>query len=62
MRVFVTEFTRCEFHSGQRYYKVTQEGPRDQLFGFKDEVGVIEEAEVHREPEMVKKIEMREIV
>ena len=35
VRVFLSpSFPNAEFHSVRRYYKVTQEGPRENLFGF----------------------------
>ena len=55
-------FPDVEFHSVRRYYKVTREGHRESFFGFKDEVDVIEEAEVPKALEMVKKIERRGIL
>ena len=50
-------FPHVELHLVQRHCKVTQEGPREHIFGFEDKVGVIEEAEVHKSTEMVKKTE-----
>ena len=41
---------------------MTQEGHRESFFGFKDEVDVIEEAEVPKALETVKKIERRGIL
>ena len=37
-------------HSAKSYYKVTQQGPREYLSGFEDEMSVIEESEVQKSP------------
>ena len=55
-------FPAVEFHSVRRYCKATHEFPIKQLFGLKEEMGAIEEAEVPKAPEMVKKIEIRGIL
>ena len=55
-------FPAVEFHSVRRYCKVTHEGPRKHFFGLEEEMGAIEEAEVPKAPEMVKKIEIRGIL
>ena len=41
---------------------MTHEGPRKHFFGLEEEMGAIEEAEVPKAPETVKKIERRGIL
>ena len=51
-----------EFHSAQSYFKANQEDPIEHFFGSEDEVGVMEESEVPKAPEMAKIIERRGIL
>ena len=60
--VLSPSFPYVEFDLAQIYYKVTQEDPVHQLSGFKNEVGVIEESGVPKEPDMVNKIDIRGVL
>ena len=48
-----------EFHTVQRYCKVTNEGPRYNFFGFEEEQVSIEEVQLHNSPELVDNVETR---
>ena len=54
--------SNVEFHSVQSYFKANQEDPIEHFFGSEDEVGVMEESEVLKAPEMAKIIERRGIL
>ena len=52
-------FPDVEFHLVRTYYKVTHEGLIKHFFELEAKVGVIEEVEVPKAPNMVNKIERR---